>query len=41
VPWAHLDIAGPARSDANEGYVSKGGTGFAVRTLLELVTSYR
>ena len=41
VPWAHLDIAGPARSDANEGYVSKGGTGFAVRTLLELVTSFR
>jgi len=41
VPWAHLDIAGPARSDANEGYVTKGGTGFAVRTLLELVTSFR
>ncbi|MDP8975339.1 MAG: leucyl aminopeptidase [Actinomycetota bacterium] len=41
VPWAHLDIAGPARSDANDGYVTKGGTGFAVRTLLELVTTYR
>jgi len=41
VPWAHLDIAGPARSDADDGYVTKGGTGFAVRTLLELVTSFR
>ncbi len=41
VPWAHLDIAGPARSEANDGYVTKGGTGFAVRTLLELVTTYR
>jgi leucyl aminopeptidase len=33
-PWAHLDIAGPARSDADEDEVSKGGTGFGVRTLL-------
>jgi len=41
VPWAHLDIAGPARSEANDGYVTKGGTGFAVRTLLQLVTTYR
>lgn len=40
VPWAHLDIAGPARSDADEGYVRKGATGFAVRTLLELVSSF-
>lgn len=40
VPWAHLDIAGPARSDVDEGYVRKGATGFAVRTLLELVSSF-
>ncbi len=40
VPWAHLDIAGPARSEADEGYVAKGGTGFGVRTLVELVTSF-
>ena len=39
VPWAHLDIAGPARSDENSRYLSKGGTGFGVRTLVELVTS--
>jgi leucyl aminopeptidase len=40
VPWAHLDIAGPARSDADEGYVRRGATGFGVRTLLELVSSF-
>jgi len=40
VPWAHLDIAGPARSESNDGYVTKGGTGFAVRTLVELVTGF-
>ncbi len=37
VPWAHLDIAGPARSDEDAGLVSKGGTGFGVRTLLQLL----
>jgi leucyl aminopeptidase len=36
VPWAHLDIAGPARSQDVEDYVGKGGTGFGVRTLVEL-----
>jgi len=41
VPWAHLDIAGPARSGDDDGYVRKGGTGWGVRTLLELVSSYR
>ncbi|MGI9023082.1 MAG: leucyl aminopeptidase, partial [Acidimicrobiales bacterium] len=40
VPWAHLDIAGPARSGDDEGYVRKGGTGWGVRTLVELVTSF-
>ncbi|MGH9083704.1 MAG: leucyl aminopeptidase, partial [Acidimicrobiales bacterium] len=34
VPWAHLDIAGTGRSTENSGYLSKGGTGFGVRTLL-------
>jgi leucyl aminopeptidase len=33
-PWAHLDIAGPARSEAEDGYLGKGSTGVAVRTLL-------
>ena len=39
VPWAHLDIAGPARSDEAGRYLAKGGTGFGVRTLVALVTS--
>jgi leucyl aminopeptidase len=39
-PWAHLDIAGPARSDSDEGYTPKGATGFGVRTLIELVSRF-
>jgi leucyl aminopeptidase len=40
VPWAHLDIAGPAHNEEGPyGYVPVGGTGFAVRTLVELATS--
>jgi leucyl aminopeptidase len=35
-PWAHLDIAGPARAGDTDGYIVKGGTGFGVRTLVEL-----
>jgi leucyl aminopeptidase len=33
-PWAHLDIAGAARSSADEGELSAGGTGFGTRLLL-------
>jgi leucyl aminopeptidase len=33
-PWAHLDIAGPARSESEDGYLGKGSTGVTVRTLL-------
>jgi leucyl aminopeptidase len=40
VPWGHLDIAGPARSDDDDGYLRKGGTGFGVRTLIELLTTF-
>ncbi len=36
VRWAHLDIAGPAFSESAYGYVSKGGTGAAVRTLVQI-----
>ena len=39
-PWAHLDIAGPARASADDGYLPRGGTGFGVRTLLELATTF-
>ena len=40
IPWAHLDIAGPARAESDDGEISKGGTGFGVRTLVELASSY-
>lgn len=37
IPWAHLDIAGPAFNETPEfGYTPRGGTGFATRTLVEL-----
>jgi leucyl aminopeptidase len=39
-PWVHLDIAGPARAGADDGYLTKGGTGFGVRTLVELVRTF-
>jgi leucyl aminopeptidase len=41
VPWAHLDIAGPARAGSDDGYLVKGGTGFGVRTLVELVARFK
>jgi leucyl aminopeptidase len=34
LPWVHLDIAGPARADGDDGYITKGGTGFGVATLV-------
>ncbi|ONI86107.1 leucyl aminopeptidase [Saccharothrix sp. ALI-22-I] len=40
VPWAHLDIAGPARADKVYDEVVAGATGFAARTLIELVETY-
>ena len=36
-PWVHLDIAGPARSDASRGYVTKGATAFSTRTIVEFL----
>jgi leucyl aminopeptidase len=41
IPWAHLDIAGAAWSGDVEGEVGKGGTGFGVRTLLELARKFQ
>ena len=38
LPWAHIDIAGPSyHAGEPYGYVSKGGTGVPVRTLLQLL----
>ena len=35
--WAHLDIAGPAFNEEKAfGYTPKGGTGSAVRTLVQI-----
>ncbi|SMO57101.1 leucyl aminopeptidase [Geodermatophilus aquaeductus] len=34
LPWAHLDVAGPARAGSDDAEVVKGGTGYGVRTLL-------
>ena len=34
VPWAHLDIAGAARSDGDDDEITRGATGYGVRTLL-------
>ena len=41
VPWAHLDIAGPARVDADDAELSRGATGVATRTLLQLLAAWR
>jgi leucyl aminopeptidase len=39
IPWAHLDIAGPAyNTGAPWGYTGKGGTGVPVRTLAAVLT---
>lgn len=41
IPWAHLDIAGPANNGGNGwGFVGKGPTGVAVRALLQLAEEY-
>jgi len=41
IPWAHIDIAGPAYNDHGpHGYTPKGGTGFGTRTLVALVEAH-
>lgn len=40
VPWAHLDIAGLALVDKDRPYVPKGGTGFGVRLLVEMLRDW-
>ncbi|MBW3664498.1 MAG: leucyl aminopeptidase [Actinobacteria bacterium] len=39
IPWAHLDIAGIAWRDTEDGYIKKGATGAPVRTLVEWLRS--
>lgn len=41
IPWAHLDIAGPANNGGSGwGFTGKGPTGVAVRTLIALADDY-
>ncbi len=40
-PWVHLDIAGPSRASADDGYTPKGGTGFVVRTMIEVAEQFK
>lgn len=40
LPWAHLDIAGPARAEKTYDDITVGATGFGARTLVELAASY-
>lgn len=39
IPWAHLDIAGPAFAEKDAPLIPKGGTGFGVRMLLSYLLS--
>ena len=39
-PWAHLDIAGPMSVDADEGWLSRGATGFGTRLLIQLALDF-
>ena len=39
-PWAHLDIAGPARADRDEHEVTRGGTGFGARLLVRWLEGF-
>jgi len=38
--WAHIDIAGPARVDGGDGYITKGASGFGVRIVLDLIKNF-
>jgi leucyl aminopeptidase len=38
-PWVHVDIAGPASVSSARPSQPKGGTGFAVATMVEYATS--
>lgn len=40
IPWAHLDIAGPAFAEKEMPTSPKGGTGFGVRTLLKFLATF-
>jgi leucyl aminopeptidase len=37
VPWLHADIAGPSSASKDYGHVGRGGTGFAVASILDFL----
>jgi leucyl aminopeptidase len=39
-PWAHLDIAGPMNFDADDGWLSRGASGFGTRLLIQLALDF-
>lgn len=39
-PWAHLDIAGTMQSESDDGWRSRGATGFGTRLLIDLARHY-
>jgi leucyl aminopeptidase len=39
-PWAHLDVAGPMRSDSDDVWRPRGATGFGARTLAEVAVRF-
>lgn len=41
MPWAHLDIAGPAAAEKDSPYQPKGGTGFGVRLLVQMLRDWK
>ena len=40
IPWAHIDIAGPMKSDTDESWRTKGATGYGARLLIELAMNF-
>jgi leucyl aminopeptidase len=40
IPWVHLDIAGPSDASETDGEIVKGGTGFGIRTLVRLASTF-
>ena len=39
--WAHIDIAGPMWTDADNGWLQKGMTGYGTRLLIDAALNFR
>jgi leucyl aminopeptidase len=39
-PWAHLDIAAPSYVESDDGWITKGATGWGTRTLIEVARAW-